>query len=300
MLLEKLSSWKILYHLYDKIDEIVKNMTETLKKRLLPNLKSKGGRPASLSLASIITFGIFRFFVGIKDIKHYHNYLLEHFSKELGRIPNYPNFNRLINQSLPWVIVLIQWLLQYQRKNCPSKLHFIDATSLKVCTNKRIFDHKVCAGLAQRGKSSMGYFFGFKLHMVCDAFGRLVSLMVTPGNTDDRKYVLRLLKGLKGLVVADAGYLSKTLMLKLFEQGILFMTGVRKNMKRLMSSVQHKLLKLRQRAEGVFSVLKLRFNLEASIARSPSGYFSRALFACLAYILKPYLELIPEPALAHA
>ena len=294
MLLEKFNDWDILYHLFDKIDDIVKNMTTSFKKRFLPNFKSKGGRPSGLCLASIITFGIFRFFIGIKDIKHYHNYLLSHFSKDLGRIPNYPNFNRLINRSLPWVIVLIQWLLHYQRKHSPTDLHFIDATSLKVCTNKRIFGHKVCAGFAQRGKSSMGYFFGFKLHMVCDAFGRLVSLMVTPGNIDDRKYVVQLLKDLKGIVVADAGYLSKKLMLQLFEQGILFLSGVRKNMNKLMTTTQHHLLKLRQRAEGVFSVMKHRFNLEASIARSVSGYFSRALFACLAYIFQPILEPVPQ------
>ena len=296
MLLEQISEWKILYHLFDKIDEIVKVMDKTLKKHLLPKFKSKGGRPSGLSLAAILSFGIFRFFIGIKDIKHYHHYLLSYFSRELGRIPNYPNFNRLRNQSLPWAIFLIQWLMQCQRKEAPGDLHFIDSTSLKVCSNKRIFDHKVCAGFAQRGKASMGYFFGFKLHMVCDALGRLVSLMITPGHTNDRKFVLNLLKGLKGLVVADAGYLSEKLMSQLFKQGILFLTGVRKNMKRLMTQAQHQLLKLRQRAEGVFSVLKYRLNIEAPIARSMMGYISRCIFPCLAYILKPYLEQLHNRA----
>ena len=290
MLLEHLCEWEILYHLFDKIDEIVKVMDKSVKKQLLPKFKSKGGRRSGLSLAAILSFGIFRFFVGIKDVKHYHHYLLSYFSMELGVIPNYPNFNRLMNQSLPWAIFLIQWLMQCQRKEAPCDLHFIDSTSLKVCGNKRIFDHKVCDGFARRGKSSMGYFFGFKLHMVCDALGRLVSLMITPGNSDDRKFVLKLLKGLKGLVVADAGYLSKELMTQLFEQGIFFLTGVRKNMKRLMTQAQHQLLKLRQRAEGVFSVLKYRLNIEAPIARSLVGYISRCIFPCLSYILQPYLS----------
>ena len=107
----------------------------------------------------------------------------------------------------------------------------------------------------------MGYFFGFKLHIVCDALGRLVSFLITPDHIDDRKYVLKLLKGIQGLVVADAGYLSKELLAQLFKQGILFLTGVRKNMKRLMTKTQHRLFKLRQRAEGVFSVLKYRLNI---------------------------------------
>ena len=136
----------------------------------------------------------------------------------------------------------------------------------------------------------MGWFFGFKLHAVCDSLGRLVSLMITSGNTDDRKFVFKLLKGLKGLCIADAGYVSKELMHALYQQGILFLTDVKKSMKRLMTDTQHAVLKLRQRIEGVFSCLKHRLKAEASIARSPLGYFSRCLYACLAFVLAPHLE----------
>ena len=258
-------------------------------KRLLPNLTSKGGRPSGLSLQAILAFAVFRFAVGVRDIKHYHRYLLSHFPHELGRIPNYPNFNRLMNQVLPYAVFLLRWVMYCQRSSTPG-LYFIDATSLKVCENKRIFDHKVCDGLAKRGKSSMGWFFGFKLHAVCDSLGRLISLMITPGNTDDRRFVFTLLKGLKGLCVADAGYVSKELTKKLYEQGLLFLTDVRKSMKRLMTDTQHGVLKLRQRIEGVFSCLKHRLKAEASIARSPLGYFSRCLYACLAFVLAPHLE----------
>lgn len=137
----------------------------------------------------------------------------------------------------------------------------------------------------------MGWFFGFKLHLVCDALGRLVSLIITPGNTGDRKFALKLLKGLKGLCVADAGYVSKKLMNTLYEQGLLFLTDVRNSMKRLMSETQHNLLKLRQRVEGVFSSLKYRLKAEASFARSPIGYFSRCLYACLAFALSKTMEI---------
>jgi hypothetical protein len=165
------------------------------------------------------------------------------------------------------------------------------STSLKVCENKRIFDHKVCEGIAERGKSSMGWFFGFKLHVVCDSLGRLVSLLLTPGNTDDRKFVLKLLKGLKGFCIADAGYVSKKLMQQLYQQGLLLLTDVRNSMKRLMTEAQHALLKQRQRIEGVFSCLKHRLKAEASIARSPLGYLSRCLYACLAFALSKELEM---------
>jgi hypothetical protein len=242
-----------------------------------------------LSLQAILTFGIFRFATGVKDVKHYHRKLLSTYSQELGRIPNYGNFNTLMNQSTPYVIFLLQWIC-YSTKSQHDGLYFMDSTPLKVCENRRIFDHQVCDGLAQRGKSSMGWFFGFKLHVVCDSLGRLVSLLITPGNTDDRKFVLKLLKGLKGFCIADAGYVSKKLMQQLYQQGLVLLTDVKHSMKRLMSETQHALLKLRQRVEGVFSCLKHRLRAEASIARSPLGYLSRCLYACLTFALSQELE----------
>ena len=283
------NEWIILYHIFDQVDELVKAMSKELKRKLLRDLKAKGGRPSKLSLQAILAFGIFRFAVGNKDIKHYHRYLLSHFSRELGEVPSYGNFNGLMNHTLPYVIFLLQWIM-YCNRSQETGLYFLDSSPLKVCENKRIFDHKVCEGLAKRGKSSMGWFFGFKLHAVCDSLGRLVSLLITPGNTDDRKFAFKLLKGLKGLCIADAGYVSKNLMKTLYDQGLLLLTDVRNSMKRLMSYTEHQLLKMRQRIEGVFSCLKYRLQAEASIARSPLGYLSRILFACLAFVLTPQFE----------
>jgi len=291
MLLANCNEWETLYHIFDRIDDLLKAMSISLRRKLLADLKPKGGRPSGLSLPAILTLGIFRFATGVKDVKHYHRKLVSSYSQELGRIPNYGNFNALMNQATPYVIFLLEWIC-YSNKSTSNGAYFLDATSLKVCENKRIFDHKVCEDIAQRGKSSMGWFFGFKLHVVCDSLGRLVSLLITPGNTDDRKFVLKLLKGLKGLCVADAGYVSKKLMHELYEQGLLLLTDVRNSMKRLMSEAQHAVLKLRQRIEGIFSCLKHRLKAEASIARSPLGYVSRCLYACLTFALSKELETI--------
>ena len=290
MLLANCSEWETLYHIFDQIDNLLKTMSASLKRKLLSDLRPKGGRPSGLSLQAILAFGIFRFATGVKDVKHYHRKLLSSYSKELGRIPNYGNFNALMNQATPYVIFLLQWIC-YCHQSAGGGLYFMDSTPMKVCENKRIFDHKVCEDMAQRGKSSMGWFFGFKLHVVCDSLGRLVSLLITPGNTDDRKFALKLLKGLRGLCVADAGYVSKKLMQELYQQGLLLLTDVRNSMKRLMSETQHGLLKLRQRIEGVFSCLKHRLKAEASIARSPLGYLSRCLYACLTFALSKELEI---------
>ena len=290
MLLANCNEWETLYHIFDQVDNLLKAMSTSLKRKLLSDLRPKGGRPSGLSLAAILAFGIFRFATGVKDIKHYHRKLLSSYSQELGRIPNYGNFNTLMNQATPYVIFLLEWIM-YCNRSQETGLYFLDSSPLKVCENKRIFDHRVCEGLAKRGKSSMGWFFGFKLHAVCDSLGRLVSLLITPGNTDDRKFAFKLLKGLKGLCIADAGYVSRKLMHELYEQGLLLLTDVRNSMKRLMSEAQHAVLKLRQRIEGVFSVLKHRLKAEASIARSPLGYLSRCLYACLAFALSKSVEM---------
>ncbi len=289
MLLENHSEWEILYFIFDIVDTLLKHIDPLVKKKLLGNPVSKGGRPLQLSLAAIISFGIFRYVLAIHDVKHYHRHLVCHYNGELGRIPNYQNFNRLLNQALPWVIFIMQYLMQLQKQYSEGP-YFIDATPLKVCGNKRIFSHKVCEGFANRGKSSMGWFFGFKLHAVVNTVGDILSMIITPGNVNDRTPVLTLLKGLKGLVVADAGYLSKKLMQELFEKDIFFITDVKKNMKRLMSKFQHTILKMRQQVEQSFSVLKYRLQAEASVARSPIGYFSRCLFACLTYMIQRLLE----------
>ena len=292
MLMEETQSdWYILYYINDIVSDILKEISPIIQRKLINTMKSKGGRPALLDTSAIISMGLFRFAVGIKDVKHYHRFLMCHFNKELGRIPNYPNFNRQLNMSLPWILLVIKLLLHHN-KTIGDQLHFIDSTPLVACNNKRIFDHKVLDGIAARGKSSMGWFFGLKLRAVCNSTGRVIALCLTAGNTNDRIPVERLLKDITGIVVADAGYVSKELMRRLAEQGILFITDVRKNMKRLMSKTEHALLKLRQRAECVFSNIKYRLKAESSVARSPIGYFSRCFYACLAYIIKDFL--LPE------
>ena len=79
-----------------------------------------------------------------------------------------------------------------------TRIGFIDATSIPVCHNRRIKRHKVFADLAKRGKTSMGWFYGFKLHLVVNDQGQLVAYCLTPGNVDDRKPVPHLAKALWG------------------------------------------------------------------------------------------------------
>jgi hypothetical protein len=115
-------------------------------------------------------------------------------------------------------------------------LFFLDFTALSVCANWNISTHKVTKGYASRGKSSKGWFYGFKLHGVCNAEGNLVSLRFTTGSEHDSREVESLSEGLTGLFIGDAGYLLKQdAFLRLFEKHKRILAAARKNMKRLMT-----------------------------------------------------------------
>jgi len=75
------------------------------------------------------------------------------------------------------------------RKGRCTGISFVDSTGLAVCKNKRIERNKVFKGIAKRGKTTMGWFYGFKLHLIINHKGELLSFIVTPGNVDDRKPV---------------------------------------------------------------------------------------------------------------
>ena len=170
-------------------------------------------------------------------------------------LPRYEGLIKGLCRTVPTQIMMLQLLLAMSKKACKSSLFLADATPYPVCHNKRIFTHKVFEGLAKRGKSSMGWFYGFKLHLVTDEFGHLLALKVTSGEVNERKPFEQLLHSLKGTVVADAAYLSLELSETLAQKSLLLLTGVRKNMKKLMTRDQHKILKSRQMIEVTFGIL---------------------------------------------
>src|SRR5215467_5818561 len=101
----------------------------------------------------------------------------------------------------------------------------------RVCDPKRINQHRVFATDAQRSKTSMGWFFGFKLHLAVNDRGDLLACCLTPGNVDDRTPVPHLVKSLRSKLFGDCGYISAPLTQLLFEQGLHLITRLRKNLK---------------------------------------------------------------------
>jgi len=166
-----------------------------------------------------------------------------------------------------------------------------------VCHNRRISRHKVFAGYATRGKTSMGWFFGFKLHLVVNDRGELLACRMTPGNTDDRAPVPRLVKRLFGWLYGDKGYISQRLVKELLETlGLHFITKIRDNMKNhLVSLSDHVLLRKRAILESVIDQLKNISQIEHTRHRSLASLMVNLICGLIAYChqpKKPSLHLV--------
>lgn len=247
------------------------------------------GRKAVLCVSEMISMIVFGVLMGFKTVKQLYRFIRSYHQKEFPQMPKYQNFNNLFNQYSCKALQVLKIIMAFNLQHS-TEIKAVDATAIAVCKNKRIFHHKVCRDIAERGKSSMGWFYGFKLHICVDLKGKLLSCKITPGNTDDRKPVLDLLKKIKGIVLADAGYVSQELVKTLQKQGVQFITAVKGNMKKLMTNYQHKTLKKRQIVETAFGVQKQGLNLVSSFARSVTGHFSRIIYCLLTYSLRFLLD----------
>jgi hypothetical protein len=164
----------------------------------------------------------------------------------LHLFPTLPSYNRFI-EYLPGSLVPLCAYLSNCCRGTNTGISFVDSTKLSVCGNKRISRHKLFKGESKTGKTTTGWFHGFKLHFVINDKGELLSFTVTAGNVDDRKPLPKLTEKLKGKLFGDKGYVSQKVLEELLERGILFITGVKANMKNKLLLIDDKVL-LRKRS----------------------------------------------------
>jgi len=229
--------------LFCQIDDFCQDFEPIFESHLLPHKVVKRVRKTRLCLSKIATIIVYFHCSSYRNFKHYYTkQILKHCRSEFPNLVSYNRFVELMPMALMPLILYLN-----TRKGEVTGISFIDATRIPVCSNFRANRHKVFEGLANWGKSSIGWFFGFKLHLIINDRGELLSFQITPGNVDDRVPVKDLVKELFGKLYGDKGYISSELFSELFEKGIKFITPFRKKMKNRLLPLIDKIM-LRKRS----------------------------------------------------
>lgn len=277
--------------IFCEIDDFCAKFEPVFRQKLIADKVRQRNRAMKMQLSEVLTIIVYFHSSGYRNFKTYY---LEQVQKTLSReFPELVSYNRFVELMKESVVPLAVYL--ESRKGVCSGISFVDSTALAVCHNRRIHAHRVFRGIAQRGKTSVGWFYGFKLHIVINHLGELVGMRLTPGNVDDRKPVAEMVKRLWGGLYGDKGYLSKTLTEVLAQQGLQLITKVKKNMKEKLMPLFDKLM-LRKRAvvESVFDQLKNISQIEHSRHRSVTNFLVNVLAGLTAYTFreqKPSLNI---------
>jgi len=282
------------------IDDFCRQFEPAWHRRMLSAGSKKRRRRPELSLAELMTLAVLFHQLRFRQFKSFY---LNHACRYLrAEFPKLPSYQRVV-ELMPRCAVPLAALFECLKGDCDG-ISIVDATPLAVCDNKRIPRHKVFKGKAERGKTSMGWFFGFKLHAIINSNGELVRIKLTPGNTNDRKPLPEMCKGLFGLLFADKGYVGKRLAEALHEMGVRLVTTLKKNMKPVaLTAFEKALLKRRSLVETVFDELKNLCQIEHTRHRSINNFIVNLMAGIVAYCLsesKPTLSLIHVNALTKA
>jgi len=270
-------------------DDFTKEFDKSYKKHILQqdNVKKTRNKPCRLSHSEVMTILISFHLGGYRNLKHYYLfYVSQHMNKEFPRLVSYNRFVEL-QQQVAFQLVLF---LKLCRMGECTGISFIDSTTVKVCHIKREKQNKVFFGSATKGKSTIGWFFGFKLHIIINDKGEILSFVITQGNVDDREplYSESFIKSVFGKLYADRGYISQTLRDILFVDGIHFVTKLRNNMKGGEMPLQDRII-LRKRAviESVNDELKNICQIEHTRHRSFTNFITNLIAGLLAYSFLP-------------
>ena len=238
-----------------------------------------------MSKAEVMLIKILFHDSGYRCFKHFY---LEKVCKQFRHLfSKVVSYNRIVELERDVAVPLTLFIEKVLLGKC-TDISFVDSTPLRVCKNQRIHIHKLFKGIAQRGKCSMGWFFGFKLHLICNEKGELLNFMITPGDIDDLKPLeyKAFIDLIYGKLFSDKGYIGKNLFQRLYVDGIQLITKLKSNMKRALMSVSDRLL-LRKRAiiETVNDELKNIAQVEHSRHRCFDNFIVNLLGAIAAYCL---------------
>jgi hypothetical protein len=273
------------------IDDFCKQFEQLMLSKGLEDGSRKRQRSFSMSLSEVMTILV------MFHLSHYRNFKDFYFSCLLREyrwaFPKAVSYNRFVELEVMAFMPLIVLVMGFPGRE--TGRYFVDSTKLAVCHNLRINRHKVFKDVAQRGKTSTGWFYGFKLHLVLNDQGELMSFGLTPGNVDDRRPLTKLMKGLQGWLFGDKGYLGHEIATDLKKQGIELITRMRKNMKQAVPLCKFKgfLLSKRGMIETAIDQLKNLLHIDHTRHRSVMNFQVNVLAGLLAYLFKPKKVAVP-------
>ena len=268
-----------LTELFCNVDDFVKLNV----KKMLTNNK-KYFRLSKLSESEIMTISIAYHMSGYKNFKaFYREYVVKYL---IYQFPELISYNRFIELMPTVMSMLTDYLVSKFGKN--TGISYVDSTPIQVCKPKRMSRNKVFKKIATKAKSTIGWFFGFKVHLIINECGELLSVHFSKANVDDRTPVLKMAKNIMGKLFGDKGYISAGLSEQLLEKGLQLITNVKKNMKNKLMPIMDKIL-LRKRSiiETVNDQLKNISNIEHPRHRSSANFAINLLCALISYAIKP-------------
>lgn len=278
----------LLVAIYVEVDDLLKAFEWWSKEKVFVRLYYPTRTP-NLSPSEIATIVIAYHFSGYKCFEYYYKEcILKSYLGCFPKAPSYQRFIPYIQRVLPLLFLL---LMLKTSQSIPTGYYFIDSKKLQVCHLKREKEHKVFKDFARKGKSSTGWFYGLKLHLVINHLGQIVAFRLTPANIADNNQGLleELLLGLKGKCCGDKGYLT-TLFEHFYEQELHLVVRPKKNMKaKALPAATEDICLLKQRAviESVNDILATVCNVEHSRHRNPLHGMANILAALIAYQYLP-------------
>jgi hypothetical protein len=269
-----------LEELYLIIDNFCKEYEKDRQKKVLASqTKKTRNRSTRLSLSEIVMILVLYQSSGFKDFKSFYRFVQRDLKPAFNKVNSYNRFIELAPRAIKPLMILLNSLYA----SCDG-VSYIDSTAIKVCHIKREKRHKLFKGIASKSKSTMGWFYGFKLHIMTNTKGELLNSFFSHANVDDRQGLLVMCKKIFGNLIGDRGYLGKQLKQTLHNQGINLITRGRKNMKsHILNLTELAMLNSRNLIETVIGKLKLQFNLEHTRHRSTSGFIINILTSLIAY-----------------
>lgn len=271
--------------LFCLVDNFAERFKQLCSQKQLPYQKKKiRNRACRVSLSEVMTILLLFHRSNYRTFKHFYLQQVQiHWNHLFPNIVKYSRFIQLMSQAFFPMFCFVK-----EHQGAWKDLQFVDSTVLTSCHVKRASSHRTFRNSARWGKTTTGWFFGFKLHLVINQYAEIVAFQLTSGNIDDRKPIPEMLKPMKGKVFADRGYISEKLRKSLLKFGILLITKLKKNMKNKLMTIYDKLM-LRKRAliESVHNLLKSGCQIEHHRHRSQWNFLSNLFSGLAAYCLNP-------------